>query len=178
MAPEDFPGGYAATEVTGGQLGAILGDTAGCPRGRYRRSAELRATTIAVRSRMMPSRSSQPDKPRTPHVLTAPTVLVDTPLATEVADRAMLHLHHRRPGGHRERDDHAASTLATAQSDESLAFRRVTTSGTMTQTMTALVAQNDGVRVYVTSVASGQRPLDGAALDQLYTTALDTLARG
>lgn len=60
-----------------------------------------------------------------------------------------------------------------AESDESMAFRRVTVSGAMTQTMTALVAQNDGVRVYVTSLIAGPRPgSDGLALDELYTKAV------
>jgi hypothetical protein len=58
-------------------------------------------------------------------------------------------------------------------SAESIAFRRVTVSGAMTQTMTALVAQNDGVRVYVTYLVAGPRPVpDGMALDSLYTTAV------
>lgn len=29
VTPADFPAGYSATEVAGGQLGALLGDTAG-----------------------------------------------------------------------------------------------------------------------------------------------------
>lgn len=176
VTPADFPGGYAASEVTGGQLGAIIGDTAGVPAG----------------GTVDPPNCAPQQLPSEPQdaiafvatgpganagVLTALTVLVDTPLAQLKSQIEQCPTYTTDVQG-------AVATVATtllpaspAQSDESLAFRRVTTSGAMTQTMTALLSQNDGVRVYVTSVAAGQRPPDGAALDQLYTTAL-TRSRG
>lgn len=171
VVPADFPPGYEATEVTGGQLGALLGDTAGVPLGG----------TVEP-----PSCSPQP-LPSDPGdavavvangtgadagALTALTVLARSPLSTLKASLESCPSYTTDAFGATATVTTTVLPPAPTQSDESLAFRRVTSSGAMTQTMTALVAQNDGIRVYVTYVASGQRPPDGMALDQLYTTAV------
>lgn len=171
VTPADFPAGYSATEVAGGQLGALLGDTAGEAAG-----GTVDPPTCAPRQ--LPSDSGDAiafvatGTGANAGALSAVTVLVDTPLAELQSDLERCPTYTTDTDGAKATVTTTVLPSSPAQSDESLAFRRVTSSGTMTQTMTALVGQNDGIRVYVTYVASGQRPPDGMALDQLYTTAL------
>ncbi|WP_207839193.1 hypothetical protein [Williamsia soli] len=171
VAPADFPVGYSATEVTGGQLGALLGDTAGVAAG-----GTVDPPTCAPRQ--LPSDPGDATAfvatgtGANAGALSAVTVLVDTPLAELKADLTRCPTYTTDTEGAKATVTTTVLPSSPAQSEESLAFRRVTSSGAMTQTMTALVGQNDGIRVYVTYVASGQRPPDGMALDQLYTTAL------
>ncbi|MBA4025539.1 MAG: hypothetical protein C0482_24550 [Gordonia sp.] len=171
VAPADFPAGYSATEVTGGQLGAVLGDTAGVAAG-----GTVDPPTCAPRQLSSDSGDAiafvATGAGANAGALSAVTVLVDTPLAELQADLERCPTYTTDTEGAKATVSTTVLPSSPAQSEESLAFRRVTSSGSMTQTMTALVGQNDGIRVYVTYVASGQRPPDGMALDQLYTTAL------
>lgn len=176
VTPADFPAGYTATEVTGGQLGALLADTAGV-------SADGTVDPPSCAPEQLPSDSGDAlafvatGAGANAGILTALSVLVDTPLSALEADLASCPSYTTDTMGAKATVTTTVLPPSPAQSDESLAFRRVTSSGAMTQTMTGLVGQNDGIRVYVTYVASGQRPPDGMALDQLYTTAV-TRSRG
>lgn len=167
----DFPDGYAATEVTGGQLGAILGDTAGVPAG-----GTVDPATCAPQQLPSDSDDAVAFVATGPGVnagvLTALTVLVDTPLSQLKSQIEQCPTYTTDVMGAPAIVTTTLLPPSPASADESLAFRRVTSSGGTSQTMTALVGQNDDIRVYVSTVASGQRPPDGAALDQLYTTAL------
>lgn len=176
VTPADFPAGYSATEVAGGQLGAIAGDTAGVPAG-----GTVDPPTCAPQQLQSDSGDARAVTATGPGanagILTALTVLVDDPLSALKAGLERCPHYTTDVMGAKATVTTTVLPPSPTQSDESLAFRRVTTSGAMTQTMTALVGQNDGVRVYATYVASGQRPPDGMALDQLYTTAV-TRSRG
>jgi hypothetical protein len=173
----DFPAGYTPTEVAQDQVGAVLADTAGIP-------VAGGVTPPTCAPRPLPDRSGEAiawvatGSGANAGTLSAVSVLVSTPLAE-------LTSHIQDCPAYRTDALGATATVTTtilppspAESDESIAFRRVTVSGAMTQTMTALVAQNDGVRVYVTYLAAGPRPVpDGVALDALYTKAVSR-ARG
>jgi hypothetical protein len=168
----DFPPGYTPTQVAADQLGAVLADTAGVPS-----AGTVDPPNCAPRP--LPSRpggalawvatGTGPNSA----TLSAVSVLVDSPLADLKTQLQNCPAYTTDALG-------ATATVTTtvlppspAESHESMAFRRVTVSGAMTQTMTALVAQNDGVRVYVTYLVAGTRPVsDGMALDELYTKAV------
>ncbi|PXW33636.1 UNVERIFIED_CONTAM: hypothetical protein DES50_102255 [Williamsia faeni] len=169
----DFPAGYDATEVPAEDLAAVMADTAG-----YRVGSVVTPSTCAPTP--LPATSDEAvalvaaSAEANAGTLSAITVLTDSPLSELEAQLEACPTYTTTNQG-------ATATVTTtvlppspAQSQESLAFRRVTMSGSMTQTMTALVAQNDGVRVYVTVMAPGSGPVpDGAALDELYTTAVE-----
>jgi hypothetical protein len=168
----DFPAGYTPTEVADDQLGAVLADTAGIPV-----AGGVNPPNCAPRP--LPDGSGEAlawvatGSGANAGTLSAVSVLVDTPLSELETQIQACPAYTTDAVG-------ATATVTTtllppspAQSEESIAFRRVTVSGAMTQTMTALVAQNGGVRVYVTYLAAGPRPVpDGVALDALYTTAV------
>lgn len=168
----DFPPGYDATVVPSGDLAAVLADTAGFPVGSMVTPSTCAPTPLPATSDEAMALVAT-GAAANAGILSAITVLTDSPLSELEAQLEACPTYTTTGGG-------ATATVTTtvlppspAQSQESLAFRRVTASGAMTQTMTGLVAQNDGVRVYVTVMAPGSGPVpDGAALDALYTTAV------
>lgn len=168
----DFPSGYSPTEVTGDQLGAVLADTAGLPTGggvNPPNCAPRPLPSSAGQAMAWVATGAGPNA----GTVSAVSVLMNSPLADLQTQIQNCPSYTTDAFG-------ATATVTTtilppspAESDESMAFRRVTVSGAMTQTMTALVAQNDGIRVYVTSLVAGTRPgSDGLALDELYTKAV------
>lgn len=169
----DFPPGYNATEVSGDKLAAVLADTAGFPVGGLVTPASCAPTPLPA----------SPDEAvalvatgaaANAGILSAITVLTDSPLSELQARLEACPTYTTTNQGVTATVTTTVLPPSPADSQESLAFRRVTVSGQMTQTMTALVAQNDGVRVYVTVMAPGSGPVpNGLALDELYTTAVD-----
>lgn len=173
VTAEDFPAAYTATEVPADKLAAVLADTAGFPVGGLVSPASCAPTPLPATSDEAVAVTAT-GAAANAGILSAITVLTDSPLSELEAQLEAC-------GTYTTTNQGVTSTVTTtvlppspADAQESLAFRRVTVSGSMTQTMTALVGQNDGVRVYVTVMAPGTGPVpDGMALDELYTTALE-----
>ncbi|MCP2195415.1 DUF5642 family protein [Williamsia deligens] len=173
ISPREFPAGYPATRLPSAQAGEVLEDLSGRPNGGSVTPSDCLPPALvqdSARTVVVTGQSTSGGN------LTVVVTRAQSPLA-DLADAVA------RCGSY-SMDVGAVRSTVTAQvlppspidSQESLAFRRTSTSGrapvTIAQTTTVLAAQNDGVRVYAAYVAFSGAPLDGAALDAVFTTAV------
>ncbi|SIR86521.1 hypothetical protein SAMN05445060_1227 [Williamsia sterculiae] len=176
LTPADFPAGYSADRLRSQQATDVLADLLGVPVGATVLPASCAPPAIdpsrAVVVTGMPSATSTATRGGN---LTVVTAAVDAPLRSVAtwADRCRTYATSRGAAA-------TAVTVTTVppapvESQESFAMRRVVTSTTSLQkpqTTTMLIAQNDGIRVYAAYLSYTSDKPDGAALDEVFTTAV------
>lgn len=170
LTPADFPSGYTATAVPPRDLPNVLTDIAG---------SASNGTTVTP-SGCAPA--ALPSDPADASVLVATTEAGTLTVAT-VRVAGDLTQHAVNPCSHYTINELGAIAKVSTtmlppspvESDASVAFRRVRNTGSganLKQTTTLLVAQNGPIRVYATYLAFGDHKLDGQALDQVFTKAV------
>ncbi|WP_253663363.1 hypothetical protein [Williamsia maris] len=179
LTPSDFPASYPATRLRSEQAGQALADLSGHAPGTTVTPSECEPPQIPSgdgESVVLVGMSS------TGGALTVVTTTSQTPLS-DLADQI------RRCGSYTTDIGGVTAQVSTEvlppspiDSPQSLAYRRVVRSGqspvTLTQSTTVLAAQNDGVRVFASYLSfSGSRP-DGAALDAIFTKAVQRSRSG
>ncbi|MGU3294404.1 hypothetical protein [Williamsia sp. M5A3_1d] len=174
LSPSDFPASYPATRLRSEQAGDALADLAGRPLGGTVDPETCLPPQIpsgAGDSVVVTGMST------TGGNLTVVTTRAQTPLSqlSDLVSRCGSYT--ADIGGVTSRVTQEALPPSPVDSQQSIAFRRVSSSGqapvTLTQTTTVLAAQNDGIRVYASYLSfSGARP-DGAALDAVFTAAVE-----
>lgn len=174
LSPSDFPSDYPATRLRSEQAGDALADLAGRPLGGT-------VDPTSCLPPQIPSGSGDSvvitGMSATGGNLTVVTTRAQTPLSdlSDLVSRCGSYT--ADIGGVTSRVTQEVLPASPVDSQESIAFRRVSSSGrapvTLTQTTTVLAAQNDGIRVYASYLSfSGSRP-DGAALDAVFTKAVE-----
>lgn len=174
IAPGQFPADYPATRLPATQAADVLADLSGRPNGgSVTPSSCLPPALVAdLGSTIVVTGQSSTGGNLTVVVTRAQTALAD--IADAIA----------RCGSYTVDMGAIRSTVraevlppSPIDSQQSLAFRRTATSGrapvTVSQTTTVLAAQNDGIRVYAAFVSFSGARVDGAALDQVFTTAVE-----
>lgn len=174
ISPSEFPAGYPATRLSSTQAADVLADLSGRPNGgSVTPSSCLPPPLVAdLGSTIVVTGQST-----TGGNLTVVLTRAQTPLA-DIADAIA------RCGSYTVDMGAVRSTVradilppAPVDTQQSLAFRRTSTSGrapvTVAQTTTVLAAQNDGIRVYAAFVSFSGARVDGTALDQVFTTAVE-----
>ncbi|MGZ8179849.1 hypothetical protein ACXVUM_18135 [Williamsia sp. SKLECPSW1] len=173
IRPEQFPAGYPATRLTSEQAATALADLSGRPNGGTVTPASCmppQLVTDLASTVVVTGQSSDGGN------LTVVVTRAQSPLA-DIADAVS------RCGSYTVDMGAVRSTVraeilpaSPIDSQQSTAFRRTSTSGrapvTLSQTTTILAAQNDGVRVYAAYVSFSGARVDGTALDQVFTTAV------
>lgn len=173
ISPNEFPAGYPATRLPAPQAADALADLSGRPNGgSVTPSSCLPPPLVAdLGSTIVVTGQSSSGGNLTVVLTRAQTALAD--IADAVA----------RCGSYTVDMGAIRSTVraeilppSPIDTQQSLAFRRTSTSGrapvTVSQTTTVLAAQNDGIRVYAAFVSFSGARVDGAALDQVFTTAV------
>lgn len=179
LTPSDFPASYPATRLRSGQAGQALADLSGHAPGTT-------VTPAACEPPQIPSGDGESvvlvGMSDTGGSLTVVTTTSQTPLS-DLADQIRRCASYTTDiGGVTAQVSAEVLPPSPVDSEQSLAFRRVVRSGqsptTLTQSTTVLVAQNDGVRVFASYLSfSGGRP-DGAALDAIFTKAVQKSRSG
>jgi hypothetical protein len=173
ITPDEFPTGYPATRLPSTQAADVLADLSGRPNGGTvtPSSCEPPALAADLGSTIVVTGQSQAGGNLTVVLTRAQSALAEigdavTRCGSYTVDMGAI------------RSTVRAETLPPSpiDSQQSLAFRRTSTSGrapvTVAQVTTVLAAQNDGIRVYAAYVSFSGGRIDGAALDQVFTTAV------
>ncbi|WP_018179851.1 hypothetical protein [Jongsikchunia kroppenstedtii] len=171
LTPADFPAGYSASAPPSDQLANVLADISG--------SASA-GTTVIPAECAAPTLSTDPDDAS---VLVATTEAGTLTVATVRVDGDLTQSAVNPCSSYTTRMYGATAKVSTTklppspiQADDSVAFRRVRNTGSgenLKQTTTVLVAQNGPIRVYATYLTFGDRKLDGRALDDVFTKAVE-----
>ncbi|MGJ0121408.1 hypothetical protein ACQ7HM_19570 [Williamsia sp. MIQD14] len=174
LSPSDFPSDYPATRLRSEQAGDALADLAGRPLGGTVDPASCLPPQIPSGSGdtvVVTGMSTSGGN------LTVVTTRAQTPLSqlSDLVSRCGSYT--ADIGGVTSRVTQEALPASPVDSQASIAFRRVSSSGqapvTLTQTTTVLAAQNDGIRVYASYLSFSGSRLDGAALDAVFTKAVE-----
>lgn len=173
ISANEFPTGYPATRLPSPQAGDVLADLSGRPNGGSVTPSSCLPPQLVtdLGSTIVVTGQSTSGGNLTVVLTRAQTALAD------IADAI------GRCGSYSVDMGAVRSTVraeilppSPIDSQQSLAFRRTSTSGrapvTVSQTTTVLAAQNDGIRVYAAFVSFSGARVDGAALDQVFTTAV------
>ncbi|MEH3156310.1 MAG: hypothetical protein PGN29_13550 [Gordonia paraffinivorans] len=173
IRPDQFPAGYPATRLPSTQAADVLADLSGRPNGgSVTPSSCLPPALVAdLGSTIVVTGQSTTGGNLTVVLTRAETALADIADAISRCGSYTVDM-----GAVRSTVRAEVLPPSPVDSQQSLAFRRVSTSGrapvTVAQTTTVLAAQNDGVRVYAAFVSFSGAKVDGAALDQVFTTAV------
>jgi len=171
LTPADFPSGYSASAPPSDQLANVLADIAG--------SASA-GTTVIPADCAVPALSADP---KDASVLVATTEAGTLTVATVRVDGDLSQSAVNPCANYTTRMYGATAKISTTplppspiQADDSVAFRRIRNTGSgesLKQTTTVLVAQNGPIRVYATYLTFGDHKLDGQALDDVFTAAVE-----
>jgi hypothetical protein len=175
LTPADFPAGYSASAPPADQLANVLADITG---------AAVGGTTVTPADCAPATVSADPDDAS---VLTATTEAGTLSVATVWVDQPLTQQAVNPCANYSTKVYGAAAKISTTnlppapvQADSSVAFRRTSSTGSggnLTQKTTVLVAQYSRIRVYATYLTFGDRKLDGQALDDVFTKAVEKSRR-
>lgn len=179
LTPSDFPSSYPATRLRSEQAGQALADLSGHAPGTAVTPSSCEPPQISAgsgESVVVVGMSTSGGS------LTVVTTRSQSPLSDLRAQVLRCGFYRADIGGVSAAVTTQLLPPSPVDSEQSLAFRRITRSGqapvTLTQSITLLAAQNNGIRVYASYLSfSGARP-DGVALDAIFTKAVQKSRSG